>query len=99
MLVEKLLILTIILTFENQSNRSCRLLVFYWIFSTWCPRQELNLDLTFRKRELYPFELRGRAGRAARQRKRFTQRPGFVAEIQNAPPTSSLRRLPVALLG
>ncbi len=28
-------------------------------YQGWCPRQELNLNLTFRKRELYPFELRG----------------------------------------
>jgi hypothetical protein len=26
----------------------------------WCPRPELNRDHTFRKRVLYPFELRGR---------------------------------------
>lgn len=26
----------------------------------WCPRPELNRDQTFRKRLLYPFELRGR---------------------------------------
>jgi hypothetical protein len=25
----------------------------------WCPRPELNRDQTFRKRLLYPFELRG----------------------------------------
>ena len=25
----------------------------------WCPRPELNRDHTFRKRVLYPFELRG----------------------------------------
>ncbi|SUS07598.1 hypothetical protein DF3PB_470009 [uncultured Defluviicoccus sp.] len=25
----------------------------------WCPRPELNRDHTFRKRALYPFELRG----------------------------------------
>ena len=27
---------------------------------TWCPRPELNRNMTFRKRLLYPFELRGR---------------------------------------
>ena len=25
----------------------------------WCPRPELNRNMTFRKRLLYPFELRG----------------------------------------
>lgn len=29
---------------------------------SWCPRPELNWDHTFRKRVLYPFELRGLQG-------------------------------------
>jgi hypothetical protein len=28
----------------------------------WCPRPELNRNMPFRKRPLYPFELRGRTG-------------------------------------
>ena len=33
----------------------------------WCPDQELNLDMSFRKRLLYPFELSGQTGEPPRR--------------------------------
>ena len=36
-----------------------KLLAHIALSDSWCPRPELNRDMTFRKRLLYPFELRG----------------------------------------
>src|SRR6478736_3958019 len=46
--------------------RACS--AFALLGGAWCPRPELNRDHTFRKRVLYPFELRGLTG--------FPERPG-----------------------